>query len=47
MQRSLLTALGSLTDTANRVASNKDFSERAQKYSVTRSASWPMPSTPC
>ncbi len=33
MQRSLLTALGSLTDTANRIASNKDFSERAQKYS--------------
>ena len=33
MQRSLLTALGSLTNTANRVASTKDFSERAQKYS--------------
>lgn len=33
MQRSLLSALGSLTDTANRVASTKNFNERAQKYS--------------
>jgi hypothetical protein len=47
MQRSLLTALGSLTNTANRVASTKDFSERAQNIPATKSASWPMPSTPC
>ncbi len=33
MQRSLLGALGSLTDTANRVASTKNFSERALKHS--------------
>ena len=33
MQRSLLAALGSLTDTANRVASTKNFSERAHKHS--------------
>ncbi|MBL8405684.1 MAG: response regulator [Dechloromonas sp.] len=33
MQRSLLSALGSLTDTANRVAGSKNFSERATKHS--------------
>ncbi len=33
MQRSLLSALSSLTETANRVASRKDFSERAHKHS--------------
>ncbi|WP_027458715.1 ATP-binding protein [Dechloromonas agitata] len=33
MQRSLLAALGSLTDTANRVASTKNYSERAHKHS--------------
>jgi len=33
MQRSLLDALGSLTDTANRVATSKNFSERATKHS--------------
>jgi signal transduction histidine kinase/ActR/RegA family two-component response regulator len=33
MQASLLAALGSLTDTANRVAGSKDFSQRAIKYS--------------
>jgi signal transduction histidine kinase len=33
MQRSLLNALSSLTDTANRVANTKNFRERARKYS--------------
>ena len=33
MQHRLLSALGDLTNTANRVASSKDFSERAKKYS--------------
>ena len=33
MQRSLLSALFSLTDTANRIAHSKDFTERAQKFS--------------
>ena len=33
LQRSLLVALGSLTETANRVAYTKDFSKRARKYS--------------
>jgi len=33
MQRSLLSALGSLTDTANRIAGSKNFSERATKHS--------------
>ena len=33
MQRTLLTALGALTSTANRVAESKDFTERASKYS--------------
>ena len=33
MQRSLLSALFSLTDTANRVAHSKDFTERAKKFS--------------
>jgi signal transduction histidine kinase/CheY-like chemotaxis protein/HPt (histidine-containing phosphotransfer) domain-containing protein len=32
MQNSLLKALFSLTDTANRVAHSKDFTERAEKY---------------
>ncbi|MEI2650841.1 MAG: HAMP domain-containing protein [Microthrixaceae bacterium] len=33
MQRGLLTALGSLTETANDIAQSKDFSRRARKYS--------------
>ena len=33
MQSSVLNALGSLTDTANRVAESKDYSQRATKYS--------------
>ena len=33
MQRTLLTALGSLTETANAIAESKDFSRRARKYS--------------
>ena len=33
MQSSVLNALGSLTDTANKVAISKDYSQRATKYS--------------
>jgi signal transduction histidine kinase/ActR/RegA family two-component response regulator len=33
MQASLLAALGSLTDTARKVASSRDYSQRAMKYS--------------
>ena len=33
MQRGLLMALGSLTETANDIARSKDFSQRARKYS--------------